>query len=128
MERRWLAIAALAWPMIVQAAAVTNPIVGCKSEGDSKRLFALMAKNDAAQLEKFKTSKIAAGDCSSFLRGMSVDVDKKDGEFLCVRPTGGFECFWTAAVGINQNPANSENSTGSRPRGRGRGGGRTPQF
>jgi hypothetical protein len=129
MDAHRMAVAlALAAPAAAQAATVANPIVGCKAESDSKKVLEFIAKNDATGLEKFKTSKIAGGDCSSLSKGMSVAIDKKDGQFLCVRPTGGFDCFWTAAVAINQNPTDSEKSQSSQPRGHGRGGGRMPQF
>ena len=125
---RMAALLALAAPVAAHAATVANSIVGCKAQADSRKALELIAKNDAAGLEKFKAFKIAGGDCSSLSKGMSVVVDKKDGQFLCVRPTGGLDCFWTAAVAINQNPTASEKSQSSQPRGHGRGGARMPQF
>ena len=127
-KHRMAALLILSGAAAAHAATVANPIVGCKLEANSEKVLEFIAKNDAAGLEKFKTPKIAAGDCSSLSKGMSVAIDKKDGQFLCVRPTGGFDCFWTAAVAINQNPADSERSQSSQPRGHGRGGARMPQF
>lgn len=124
---RFLALLALFAPTLAQAASVSAPITACKAQADSKKLFELISKNDAAGLDKFKTSKTATGDCSFLSKGMAVSIDKKDGQFLCVRPTGGLDCVWTAAVTINENPSQSETSQSSRSAGRGRGGGRQMQ-
>ena len=124
---RFVAIVASSLPPMAQAASVVNPIVGCKGEADSKKVLEFIAENNTAGLEKFKTSKITTGDCSSLLKGMSVAIDKKDGQLLCVRPIGGLDCFWTTAVAINQNSTDTEKAPSSQPQGRGRGHGRTPQ-
>jgi len=123
---RFVASLALLLPTAAQAASVAAPITACKAEADSKKVFEFISKNDASGLDKFKTSKVTAGDCSSLSKGMAVTIDKKDGQFLCVRPTGGLDCFWTAAVTINENPTQAEKAQPSQPGGRGRGG-RQPQ-
>jgi hypothetical protein len=121
---RSIAILALFLPTMAQAANVANSIVGCKAEADTQKVVGFMAKNDSAGLEKFKTPKIMAGDCSFLSKGMAVAIDKKDGQFLCVRPIGELDCFWAAGVAINQNPTEPEKSSSSRPQGSGRGAGR----
>ena len=60
--RRMAALLALAAPAAAHAATVANSIVGCKAEADSRKALEFIAKNDAARLEEFKTSKIAGGD------------------------------------------------------------------
>ena len=122
------AILALAFPAVAQAASVVNSITGCKAEADTQKLAEFMAKNDNAGLEKFKTAKIKAGDCSFLSKGMAITIDKKDGQFLCVRPSGGLDCFWAPAVAINQNPMEPEKTPLSRSQGQGRGGGRHSPF
>src|SRR5262249_22152760 len=113
---------------VAQAASVANSIVGCKAEADTQKIVAFMAKNDSAGLEKFKTPKIKARDCSFLSKGMAVAIDKKDGQFLCVRPIGELDSFWAASVGINQNPTEPEKGSSSRPQGSGRGSGRRSPF
>jgi hypothetical protein len=125
-DHRLVAILALLLPTLAQAASVATPIVACKAEADSKKVFEFISKNDTSGLDKFKTSKIPTGDCSSLSKGMAVTIDKKDGQFLCVRPTGGLDCVWTASVTINENPTQPENAQPSRSGGHGRGGGHGP--
>jgi hypothetical protein len=127
-KHRFVAILALFLPAMAQAASVSNSTVGCKAEIDARKVLGFMAKNDNAGLEKFKTPKIMAGDCSFLTKGMAVTVDKKDGQFLCVRPTGDLDCFWAAGVAINENPTEPEKSPSSQPQGQGRGAGRRSPF
>jgi hypothetical protein len=125
---RFIGILALAMPAVAQAASVANSIIGCKGEADTQKVAEFMAKNDSAGLEKFKTAKIKGGDCSLLSKGMAVAIDKKDGQFLCVRPVGELDCFWAASVAINQNPTEPEKDSSSRSPGGGRGGGRHSPF
>ncbi|HXW72115.1 MAG TPA: hypothetical protein VEK34_11835 [Methylocella sp.] len=124
------ALLALSFPALAQAASVTNSTVGCKAEADAQKVLGFMAKNDSAGLEKFKASKITAGDCSMLLRGMTVAPDKTDGQFMCVRPAGAFECIWVTGVAINLTASEPDKSSGSHSQGqgRGRGGGGHSQF
>jgi hypothetical protein len=124
---RSVAILALSSPAMAQAASVANSIVGCKAEADTQKVVEFMAKNDSAGLEKFKTPKIKKGDCSFLSKGMPITIDKKNGQFLCVRPVGELDCFWAASVAINQNPTEPEKGSSSRPPGAGRGAGRLPR-
>ncbi len=124
---RLLAIALLLPPTMAEGAIVIRPIVGCKAEADSKKVVDFVAKKDDPGLNKFTEPKLASRDCFSLLKSMAVDVDKKDGQFLCVRPTGGFDCYWTVDAAINQNPASESETHGSSPSGKHhRGGGSQP--
>jgi len=125
---RSLAILALSLPSEAQAASVANSITGCKAEADTQKAAELMAKNDNAGLEKFKTAKIKAGDCAFLSKGMAITIDKKDGQYLCVRPAGGLDCYWAAAVAINQNPTEPEKTPSSPSQGQGRGSSRRSPF
>jgi hypothetical protein len=127
-KHRFVAILALSLPAMAQAASVSNSTVGCKAETDAQKVLGFMAKNDNAGLDKFKTSKITAGDCSLLTKGMAIAIDKTDGQFLCVRPTGALDCVWALGVAINQNPSGSEETPSSRPQGQGRGAGRHSPF
>jgi hypothetical protein len=102
---RFLALAVLLLPSIAEGATVIKPIVACKAEADSKKVVDFMAKNDISGLDAFSSPRLSSRDCLSLLKGMTVDVDKKDGRLFCVRPTGGLDCYWTVDVAINQKPA-----------------------
>ena len=67
-DHRLVAILALLLPTLAQAASVATPIVACKAEADSKKVFEFISKNDTAGLDKFKTSKIPTGDSQSTRR------------------------------------------------------------
>jgi hypothetical protein len=58
-------------PTWAQAASVATPVVACKAEADSKKAFEFISKNDTAGRDKFKTSKITTGDCSSLPKGLA---------------------------------------------------------
>ena len=115
---RFVAILALSLPAMAEAASVATPIVGCKAEADAKRILEFIAKNDSPGLEKFRTPKITKGDCSFLTKGMPVAIDKKDGQFLCVHPIGGLDCYWAADIAINQNPTEPEKAPSCGPRAR----------
>jgi hypothetical protein len=125
---RSIAILALSLPTMAKAANVSNSMIGCKAEADTQKIVGFMAKNDTAGLDKFKTPKIRARDCLFLTKGMSVAIDKKDGQYLCVRPTGELDCFWAAGVAINENPATPEKTPSAQPQGQGRGAGRHSPF
>jgi hypothetical protein len=129
---RCLAILALLFPSMAEAASVIKPIVACRDEVDSKKVLDFLVKNDKAGLDKFSAPKITKGDCLSLSKGMTVTIDTKDAKLFCVRPTGGLDCYWTADADINQNPAEPEahqgaHSGGGHRRGGGGGGGNFPQ-
>ena len=45
-DHRLVAILALLLPTLAQAASVATPIVACKAEADSKKVFEFISKND----------------------------------------------------------------------------------
>lgn len=91
-----------------EAASVAKPIIAWKAEADSKKAVDLLAKQDNAGLNKFSGPKLSSGDCFSLFKGMAVDVERKDGQLLCVRPTGGLDCYWAAEIAISQKPTEPE--------------------
>jgi hypothetical protein len=67
-DHRLVAILALLLPTLAQAASVATPIVACKAEADSKKVFEFISKNDTSGLDKFKTSKIPSNYPLPFFR------------------------------------------------------------
>jgi hypothetical protein len=80
------------------AARVRQTIVGCREEADAKKRVEPPALNRRSAAP----AKLAA-PCSDLQKGMTVTVEQTDGQFLCVRPWGGLECFWTQSAAIDQN-------------------------
>ncbi|HUZ91697.1 MAG TPA: hypothetical protein VMU78_07340 [Methylocella sp.] len=120
LDGLYLAILALLFPSMAEAASVIRPIVACKDEADSKKVLEFLGKNDKAGLDKFSAPKLTKGDCLTLSKGMSVTIDTKDAKLFCVRPAGGLDCYWTADAGINQNPAEPEAHQGTHSGGGGR--------
>ncbi|MCL2384931.1 MAG: hypothetical protein FWC84_03790 [Alphaproteobacteria bacterium] len=124
MDRK-LAVALFVFPATVQAASIIKPIVACREEGDTQKVFEFLAKNDKAGLDKFSSPKLAKGDCLNLSKGMNVTVDVKHPKLFCVRPAGGLDCYWTADANVNENPS-ADTHQGSSPAshagGHGRGG------
>jgi hypothetical protein len=109
MSNYWrLAVCALFFPSMAEAATVIKPIVACKDEADSKKVLVFLGKNDKAGLDRFSAPKLAKGGCFALSKGMAVTIDTKDAKLFCVRPWGGLDCYWTADADINQNPAEPE--------------------
>jgi len=99
-----LATFGLAAAATADAATVAAPNIACRAEADSKKILEFDAKKDDGGREKFAAAKIASGDCTRLFRGMPVSVDKQDGPLLCVRETGGLDCYWAVADAINRKP------------------------
>jgi hypothetical protein len=80
-DHRLVAILALLLPTLAQAASVATPIVACKAEADSKKVFECISKNNTAGLDEFKTSKITTGDCSSLRRASPSQSTRRTANF-----------------------------------------------
>jgi hypothetical protein len=124
-----LAVLAVFWPPMAEAASVIKPIVACRDETDSKKVLEFLGKNDKAGLDKFSAPKLTKGDCLTLSKNMAVSIDTKDAKLFCVRPTGGLDCYWTIDADINQNASDQESHQGAHSGGGGhkRGGGISPQ-
>ena len=99
-----LATFGLAAAPTADAATVAAPNTACRAEAELKKILEFNAKKDDGGREKFAAAKIASGDCTRLFRGMPVSVDKQDGPLLCVRETGGLDCYWAVADAVNRKP------------------------
>ena len=99
-----LATVGLAAAATADAATVAAPNIACRAEADSKKILEFDAKKDSGGRETFSAAKIASGDCTRLFQGMPVSVDKQDGPLLCVRESGGLDCYWAVADAINRKP------------------------
>jgi hypothetical protein len=84
---------------LAAAAVVKEDVIGCRNEEDLKRPATGVTKKSAMRGDVNKT-----GACAPLNRGVTVSVDQKKGDLLCVRLYGGLDCFWTPSTAINQNP------------------------
>jgi hypothetical protein len=94
------------------AAVVKADGVGCRHEADLKRRLPTAATDggkipvNAAKIA-VEPDKIRSGECAPFHRGVSVSIDEKKGDLVCVRPYGGLDCFWTPTTMIDDHPPSS---------------------
>ena len=50
----------------------------------------------------FETGKIQNGNCMLVPRNSVVGVDQRKPPLICIRPSGGFDCFWTISSAIDE--------------------------
>jgi hypothetical protein len=116
MKSMFLAIAAilLTDSSVSAAALVKEDVVGCRNEADLKP--AAPAPRSKKPSPSSPADKTKSGACTSLTRGLTVSVDQKKGDLVCVRLYGGLDCYWTPSTAINQNPAapESDKAWGSR--------------
>jgi hypothetical protein len=94
------------------AAVVKSDVVGCRQETDLKRPLP-RASTDVGKVSvsapkiTVEPDKLKTGECAPLHRGVSVSIDEKRGDLVCVRPYGGLDCFWTPMTTIDENPSSS---------------------
>jgi hypothetical protein len=110
MKPVFLAIALIAISASHSSAAIVKEdVVGCRNEADLKRPITGSHVNNKPAVSN-DASKFKSGACTPLTKGVTVSIDQKKGELLCVRPYGGIDCFWAPTTAINQN---SDQSTPS---------------
>ena len=94
------------------AARVNQSIVACHDEASAKNLAEVQGKPNnnkhpvSPATQKAKTTQ----PCSDLPEGMTVTVEQTDGQYVCVRPWGGLECFWTKSEAIDQSTQRAPDS------------------
>jgi len=91
-----------------RAAAMKTSTFGCKAPADAQKALYLQSKKDAAGLAAFTQAKLASGACVTLGRGLTVTTDMKKPPLTCVRLSGDLDCYWTADVLVDLNPAEPE--------------------
>jgi hypothetical protein len=94
------------------AGSVKQNIFACREEINAK-------KRMESQGQDRRTAGVAktTEPCSDLPKGMTVTIERTDGQLVCVRPWGGLECLWTEGAAIDQNaqhdaPASSKPNLG----------------
>lgn len=70
-------------------------LFACRSYDDWKKMTALTADNAAAATEFGRTY------CKKFEAMALVKVENVHSDALCVRPMGGYDCFWILAHSVH---------------------------
>jgi hypothetical protein len=94
------------------AAVVKADGLGCRHETDLKRRLPTAAPDGSKVSSNAGTiavepDKLKTGECAPLHRGVSVSIDAKKGDLVCVRLYGGLDCFWTPMTTIDEHPSAS---------------------
>jgi hypothetical protein len=88
----------IAESLSAHAASIKYEIFGCREEMSAKKRIEQQGHKGPSP-----ASAKTAEPCSDLPKGMTVTIEQTDGQFLCVRPWGALQCFWTQSAAIDQN-------------------------
>ncbi len=75
---------------------VRDEAVGCSQQQE----FLDLMKLNPDEFAKVMVRKSAAGECTMFLKGETVTIDREDpaGALYCLRRRGDVRCYWTRNI------------------------------
>jgi hypothetical protein len=85
-----------------QAAVTKSIILACKDEADLRTAVKLRTGADRKASAEFETGKVANGSCIIVPRNSIVGVDQRKPPLICIRQTGGLDCYWTIISAIDE--------------------------
>jgi hypothetical protein len=80
-------------------ATLPYPVMGCKSRDTFDQWVEMFRRADAASEAKVVAQGMRMKDCEA-LRDGPVDIDQADDSYLCVRPKGHADCYWTLRASV----------------------------
>jgi len=80
-------------------ATLPYPVMGCKSRDTFDQWVEMFRRADPASEAKVVAQGMKTKDCAA-LRDGPVDIDQADDSYLCVRPTGHRDCYWTLRASV----------------------------
>jgi hypothetical protein len=80
-------------------ATLPYPVMGCKSRDTFDQWVEMFRRADAASEAKVVAQGMKTKDCAA-LRDGPVEIDQADDSYLCVRPIGKTDCYWTLRVSV----------------------------
>ena len=80
-------------------ATLPYPVMGCKSRDTFDQWVDMFRRADPASEAKVVAQGMRTKDCAA-LRDGPVDIDQADDSYLCVRPTGHTDCYWTLRASV----------------------------
>ena len=94
---------AAAMPLTAQAAVTKAILLACKDEADLRMAAKLRSGGgDRKAAAEFETSKKANGSCIEIPRNSVVGIDQRKPPLICIRQTGGLDCYWTVMSAIDE--------------------------
>jgi hypothetical protein len=80
-------------------ATLAYPVMGCKSRDTFDQWVEMFRRADAASEAKVVAQGMRTKDCAALKDG-PVDVQQADDSYLCVRPIGKADCYWTLRASV----------------------------
>lgn len=80
-------------------ATLPYPVMGCKSRDTFDQWVGMFRRADPASEAKVVAQGMRTKDCAALKDG-PVDIDQADDSYLCVRPIGHADCFWTLRASV----------------------------
>ena len=80
-------------------ATLPYPVMGCKSRDTFDQWVEMFRRADAASEAKVVAQGMRTKDCAA-LRDGPVEIEQADDSYLCVRPKGHADCYWTLRASV----------------------------
>jgi hypothetical protein len=80
-------------------ATLPFPVMGCKSRDTFDQWVQMFRRADAASEAKVVAQGMRTKDCAA-LRDGPVEIEQADDSYLCVRPKGHADCYWTLRASV----------------------------
>jgi len=91
-------------PVKAQAAVTKTILLACKEEADLRQAAKLRTApaGDRKPAAEFEAGKKASGNCIEIPRNTVVGIDQRKPPLVCVRLSGGLDCYWTILSAIDE--------------------------
>lgn len=86
-------------PIRKTQARLPFPVMGCKSRDTFDQWVETFRRADAASEAKVVAQGMKTKDCGALKDG-PVEIDQADDTYLCVRPIGKADCYWTLRASV----------------------------
>jgi hypothetical protein len=93
---------AVAIPFKAQAAVTKAILLACKDEADLRAAAKLRTGADRKAAAEFEAGKKASGSCIEIPRNTIVGIDQRKPPLVCIRQSGGLDCYWTILSAIDE--------------------------
>jgi len=93
---------AVSVPLQAQAAVTKAILLACKEEADLRMAAKLRTGGDRKAANEFEAGKKASGSCIELQRNTVVGIDQRKPPLVCIRQTGGLDCYWTVGSAIDE--------------------------
>jgi hypothetical protein len=85
-----------------QAAVTKSILLACKDEADLRTAAKLRTGADRKAAAEFEAGKKASGSCIEIPRNAIVGIDQRKPPLVCIRQSGGLDCYWTVLSAIDE--------------------------